>query len=66
MDRLIGDSFCVVLAVLGIALQVIHLVEPQHDVMVDIADLEDRQQLQLRRKDWNFQSLHHLKGHSEG
>ena len=66
MDGLIGDSLGVVLAVLGIALQVIHLIEPQHDVVVDVSDLKDSQQLQLRREGGHFQSLHGLESHREG
>lgn len=45
MHRLIGYGFTVVLAILRIALQIIDLVEPQHDVMIDVSDLENSQQL---------------------
>lgn len=45
MNRLIGDSFGIVLAILRIALQIINLIEPQHDVMINVSDLEDSQQL---------------------
>lgn len=66
MHSLIGDSLGVVGTVLGIALQVIDLVEPKHDVVVDVSDLEDGKQLQFRRIGNHVQSLHDFETHSVG
>lgn len=41
MRRFVFDDFQVMLVIFGVALQIFDLVESNHDVMVDIADLEN-------------------------
>jgi hypothetical protein len=43
MEGFIGNDALVVLAILAIALQIIYLVESKHDVVIDIAYLENCQ-----------------------
>lgn len=47
MHGLVRDGSLVVFGVFAFGLQVIHFVETQHYVMVDVSDFEHRQQLQI-------------------